>query len=35
MDYSLEDMVIFDMIAAGYDPLDQLDIEAFWEARLS
>lgn len=31
----LEDMVIFDMIAAGYDPLDQLDIEAFWDARLS
>jgi len=31
----LENMVIYDMIEAGYDPTDPLDIEAFWEVRLS
>jgi len=31
----LENMVICDMIAAGYNPMDPLDIEAFWEIRLS
>lgn len=35
MEYFLEDMAILDMIAEGYDPTDPLDIEAYWEVRLS
>jgi hypothetical protein len=35
MRYFLEDMVICDMIIAGYDPTNPLDIEAYWEIRLS
>ena len=35
MGYLLENMVIADMIASGYDPQDKLDIEAYWENRLS
>lgn len=31
----LEDMVMADMIINGYDPTCELDIEAYWEIRLS
>jgi hypothetical protein len=34
-DIYLEDMVMVDMMANGYDPIDPLDIEAYWEIRLS
>ena len=35
MDIYLEDMIMADMIINGYDPTDPLDIEAYWENRLS
>lgn len=31
----LEDLVVADMIINGYDPTDPLDIDAYWEIRLS
>ena len=31
----LEEMVRFDMFMAGYDADDPLDVEAYWETRLS
>jgi hypothetical protein len=35
LDFTLEEMVMFDMETFGYDSSNPLDIEAFWEARLS
>lgn len=35
MDIYLEDLIMADMIVAGYNPNDPLDIEAYWEVRLS
>ena len=35
MTLTLEEMVAFDMIVHGYDHTDLLDIQAYWEARLS
>lgn len=34
-DIYLEDMIMADMIVNGYDITDPLDIEAYWEMRLS
>jgi hypothetical protein len=31
----LEKLVRFDMFMAGYDANDPLDVEAYWESRLS
>ena len=31
----LEDMIMADMLIAGYDPTDPFDIESYWEVRLS
>jgi len=31
----LEDLVVADMIINGYDPTDPLDIDAYWDIRLS
>jgi hypothetical protein len=35
MDIYLEDLIMADMLINGYDPVDPLDIEAYWEVRLS
>jgi len=35
MQFTLEDLVTIDMIFYGYDPDDPLDIDAYWESRLS
>jgi hypothetical protein len=34
-DIYLEDMIMADMIINGYDPTDPLDIETYWDMRLS
>jgi len=34
-DIYLEDMIMADMMINGYDITDPLDIEAYWEMRLS
>lgn len=35
LDFTLEEMVAFDMERTGYDSADPLDVAAYWEARLS
>ena len=32
---TLEELVDFDMVSLGYDCTDPMDIDAYWEARLS
>jgi hypothetical protein len=31
----LEDLVVVDMILNGYDPMNPLDVDSYWEIRLS
>ena len=31
----LEDLVVADMIINGYDPMNPLDVDAYWDIRLS
>jgi hypothetical protein len=31
----LEDLVVVDMILNGYDPTNPLDVDAYWDIRLS